>query len=141
MVDKFSKETRSRIMSKIRATNTKPEIKIRKILYKSGHKGYRLNYKKAPGKPDICYVGKKVAIFIDGCFWHGCPKCYKKPASNKKYWDEKIKTNKKRDRKVNSALKKGNWTILRFWECEVNKETENIFTKLEKVLKDKCLKI
>ena len=141
MADKFSKETRSKIMSKIRNKNTRPEIKIRKLLYCSGHKGYRLNYKKASGKPDICYVGKKIAIFIDGCFWHGCPKCYKRPKSNKKYWSEKIKINKKRDKKVNLALKKENWTVLRFWECQVNKKTENIFNKIDEVLKDRCFKI
>jgi len=131
MSDKFSKEKRSKIMSKIRSKNTKPEISLRKTLWHSGYKGYRLNYKKAPGKPDICYVGKKISIFVDGCFWHGCPLCYKKPSSNKKYWSKKLKENKERDKRVDGKLKKQGWVVLRFWECEINKEIEKVSKRIK----------
>lgn len=113
-------ETTSRIMSKIRAKNTKPEILLRKALWKEGCRGYRLHWKKAPGRPDICFPGKKVAIFVHGCFWHRCPHCKPSmPKTHKKFWQEKFQNNKERDKKKIKALKKQGWEVLTIWECQL----------------------
>jgi DNA mismatch endonuclease (patch repair protein) len=108
-------------MSRIRAKNTQPEIILRKAISKTGIRGYRLNYRLL-GKPDIVFPKRKIAIFIDGCFWHKCPKCFKKPATNKKFWLEKIEGNKRRDKKVNRHYKKMGWKIIRIWEHDLEKK-------------------
>lgn len=108
-------------MSRIRAKDTQPEIILRKAISKAGIKGYRLNYRLL-GKPDIVFLKRKIAIFIDGCFWHKCPKCFKKPATNKKFWLEKIDSNVKRDRFVSARLKKEGWKVLRIWEHDLKKK-------------------
>lgn len=113
-------ETRSRMMSKIKSSETKIEILFRKKLWSLGYR-YRKNYKKLPGKPDIVFVSKKVAIFIDGEFWHGYNWKLKKKKinSNRDYWIPKIEKNIKRDRGNNKLLKKMGWTVLRFWEHDI----------------------
>ena len=105
----------------IRAKNTKPEIIIRKLIYDSGLRGYRLNYRLL-GKPDIVFPKRQIAVFIDGCFWHKCPKCFIKPATNKKFWGKKIEYNVERDKIVNSQLRKKGWKVFRIWEHEVKNE-------------------
>jgi len=115
MVDVHTKKQRSYNMSMIKGRNTKPELIIRKLLSSKGIRGYRLNYKLS-GKPDIVFTKYKLAIFVDGCFWHKCPKCFIEPDKNKKFWKNKINGNVERDKKVNQALKKGGWKVLRFWE-------------------------
>jgi len=72
-----------------------------------------------PGSPDFCFPSDKLALFVDGCFWHGCPTCYRPPKSNVPYWRLKIERNRKRDLKVKRELRKLGWTILRFWECQL----------------------
>lgn len=108
-------------MSRIRAKDTQPEIILRKAISSAGIRGYRLYY-KLTGKPDIVFPGKKVAIFIDGCFWHRCPKCFIKPGTNKGFWKGKIDSNVKRDNVVNSELKRKGWKVLRVWEHELSRE-------------------
>jgi DNA mismatch endonuclease (patch repair protein) len=107
MVDKFSKKVRSKIMSRIRGKNTRPELLLRSELHKAGFR-YSLKYrfKEMNFVPDIVMVSKRTCVFVDGCFWHGCPKCFKKPKSNKKYWNKKIKRNIERDMEQNLYLKK-----------------------------------
>jgi len=129
MTDVLTGKQRSYCMSRIRARNTKPEIIVRKILSKSGIRGYRLNYKLF-GKPDIVFPKRNIAIFIDGCFWHKCPRCFKKPDTNRNFWMKKINSNVKRDKAVNSKLKKMGWVVLRIWEHE---------TKNEKVIMKKLI--
>ena len=81
-------------MSANRAKDTKPELLLRQALWQSGHRGYRLHHKKIPGRPDITFVGKKVAIFVHGCFWHRCPKCaYTLPKNNTAFWQAKFDRN------------------------------------------------
>ncbi len=126
MTDVLTRRQRSYCMSRIRAKNTQPEIVLRKAISKAGIKGYRLNYRLL-GKPDIVFSKRKIAIFIDGCFWHKCQKCFKKPATNKKFWLEKIDSNVKRDRFVSARLKKEGWKVLRIWEHELRKQ--KIFKK------------
>ncbi|MBA7533742.1 Very short patch repair protein [subsurface metagenome] len=119
-MDIHSKETRSYNMSQIKSKNTKPELLLRKALWCNGIRNYRLK-NSLPGKPDLYFPVKKVAIFIDGCFWHKCPKCFKEPKSNKEFWLKKIKDNTIRDRNANEALRDKGWIVLRFWEHQIKK--------------------
>lgn len=118
MVDVHTKEQRSYNMSQIRSKNTKPEVVLRKKLFAEGMKGYRINYKLL-GKPDIVFTKQRVVIFVDGCFWHRCPKCFIKPITNRKFWNRKINGNVKRDKKINELLVKNGYTVKRFWEHEI----------------------
>lgn len=119
------KEITSKIMSKIRAKDTKPELLLRKALWNNGLRGYRLHWKKAPGRPDICFPGKKLAIFVHGCYWHRCPYCkLSTPKTHKRFWKSKFKRNKERDKRKLRALKKGGWKVITFWECQINKKVK-----------------
>lgn len=100
--------------------NTKPELIARKLLCAAGYRGYRLQWKKAPGKPDIAYPGRKIAIFVNGCFWHRCPKCNLPiPKTNPEYWTEKFRRNVQRDQAKVSELEDAGWRVLTIWECEL----------------------
>ncbi len=136
MTDVFKKEVRSHIMSKIKGKNTKPEFLLRKELFRLGYR-YSLNYrfKELNFKPDIVMVSRKVCIFVDGCFWHRCPKCYKEPKSNRKYWIPKIQHNVERDKRQNSYLKKEGWKVIRIWEHEINENIIKVIKKIEKKIK------
>ena len=133
MVDVLTKKQRSYNMSQIKGKNTKPEIRLRKELLSKGLKGYRI-HKNITGKPDIIFPKQKIAIFIDGCFWHRCPVCYKEPKTNSKFWSEKIESNKLRDKKINVQLKKKGWRVLRFWEHEIKKDVSGCADKIKKVI-------
>ena len=128
-------ESTSKVMSANKAKNTKPEITLRKALWSEGHKGYRLNWKKAPGRPDIAYPGKKIAIFVNGCYWHRCPKCnLPLPKTNTDFWNEKFDKNVKRDKKKNDELLSLDWIVLVFWECDIKSDISNLIQKVKKVL-------
>lgn len=114
--------------------DTKPELKLRKALCNDGLKGYRLNWKKTPGSPDIAFPGKKMAIFVHGCFWHNCPYCKKKlPKSNRDYWLRKRIDNEERDRRVNKTLEDEGWLIIIAWECIIKKNINTIVNEIKKV--------
>jgi DNA mismatch endonuclease (patch repair protein) len=122
-MDVHDKATRSFNMSRIRATNTKPEIILRKLLWLSGLRGYRLHC-RLPGRPDITFGKKRVAVFVDGCFWHSCPHCSdgRAPKSNTSYWTEKRRMNRERDLRNTLKLEGEGWTVIRFWEHEVHRD-------------------
>ena len=125
----------SRVMSANKAKNTKPEITLRKALWREGQKGYRVNWKNIPGRPDIAYPGKKIAIFVNGCYWHRCPKCdLPLPKNNKDFWKEKFDKNVKRDKKKNDELLSLDWIVLVFWECDIKSDISNSIQKVKKVL-------
>ncbi|WAC05334.1 MAG: very short patch repair endonuclease [Methanoregula sp.] len=134
MTDCYSKEIRSRVMSNIHSKNTLPELQLRKLLWSKGFRGYRIHNKNLPGKPDIIFSSKKVAIFIDGCFWHGCPDCYVKPKSNKKYWLPKIQQNIERDLKNKKSLESMGWFVIRIWEHELKIDAQSVFKKISEYL-------
>ncbi|WP_340819797.1 very short patch repair endonuclease [Methanolobus sp. WCC4] len=116
-------ETTSRVMSANTGKNTKPEIIFRKALREVGIPGYRLHWKKVPGRPDIAYPGKKIAIFVHGCYWHRCPHCdLPLPRSNTDFWAEKFRKNKERDAKKKAALEAEGWDVMVFWECQIKKD-------------------
>jgi len=129
-------ENTSRVMSANKAKGTKPEIILKKVLREAGIKGYRLNWKKAPGRPDIAFPGKKMAIFVNGCFWHRCPYCnYKLPKTNTSFWSEKFSKNISRDKKKAADLEKLDWQVFIIWECEIKKDLETIVEKFKNILR------
>ncbi|MBO9565837.1 MAG: DNA mismatch endonuclease Vsr [Niastella sp.] len=120
-MDKVDKITRSRNMAAVRSRgNQTTEKKMASLLRQQKWKGWRRHY-SIEGTPDFCWPKQKVALFVDGCFWHGCPRCYKVPKSNVEFWENKISGNRKRDRHVLMALKKRGWLVLRVWECQLEK--------------------
>jgi len=120
-------------MGKIKSKETNLEKDFRKLLWKEGIK-YRKNSSKHFGKPDIIIASKKIVIFIDSCFWHGCKKHCRIPATNKKYWKNKIKRNKERDKEVNKYYRKLNWKIIRIWEHEIKKDLPTVINKIQKLI-------
>jgi len=133
-MDIVSKKQRSYMMSKIKGKNTKPEILLRRHLWASGMRGYRVNA-KILGKPDIWFPRKKLAIFVDGCFWHMCPLCYMEPKSNQRFWREKMRRNVLRDKEVTRRLQKQGITVLRIWEHSLNTQLPNITKSILRNLK------
>lgn len=117
-------------MSNISTEDTDIEIAVRKRLWHDGFR-YRTNVDDVPGKPDICHKGRKVAVFIDGCFWHGCPKCNENPDTNSQFWRKKFQENKERREEVRRKLKDENWTILEFWEHEVKEDIDRVVEEIE----------
>jgi DNA mismatch endonuclease (patch repair protein) len=130
-MDRITPKLRSRNMSRIKSKNTKPEVILRKLLYSRGYR-YRIQY-ILPGKPDIVFVKKKIAIFVNGCFWHGHENCREShvPKTNSKFWEDKILKNKARDFKNINKLKEDGWNVLTFWECNLEKDPENEIRKLK----------
>ncbi|MCK5320353.1 very short patch repair endonuclease [Candidatus Parcubacteria bacterium] len=133
MADIFSKKKRSEIMSKIKNKDSKIEIEFRKALWKEGFR-YRKNVNVYFGKPDLILKKYKTVIFIDSCFWHGCKKHCKMPATNKKFWGNKIERNKERDKEIKRYYKKIGWNIIRVWEHDINKNLDKIIIKVSKIL-------
>jgi len=123
--------TRSENMSHIKGKDTSIEMKLRKALWSRGVR-YRKTCKDVFGKPDICFKTKKIAVFCDSEFWHGELYLEKKkvPKTNTKYWIEKFKRNIARDKEVNEKLKAEGWTVLRFWESEINKDVDGCVLKI-----------
>ena len=134
MADVLTKEQRSYNMSRIRGRDTKPEIALRKLLCSKGLRGYRVNF-KLPGKPDIAFTKYKISVFIDGCFWHKCPKCFIEPETNKDFWMNKINGNAERDAETNDILTKKGWKVIRFWEHEINNNINKCLLDLHMELK------
>lgn len=135
MTDVLTKEQRSFNMSQIKGKDTKPEVTLRKQLRAKGIRGYRIHH-NLPGKPDIVFLKKKIAIFVDGCFWHKCPLCFVKPETRTRFWIKKIESNVKRDITVKELLEKKGWIVLRFWEHEINKSIDTVLIKILKFLND-----
>lgn len=105
-------------MAAIRSKNTKPELALRRTLHARGIRGWRCHVRDLPGKPDLAFTRWRVAVFVDGAFWHGHPEHFTFGRGG--YWDAKIARTQARDRLANDALKAAGWTILRFWDFEVN---------------------
>lgn len=118
-MDTVSAQVRSRMMSRIRSRDTKPEISVRSALWRAGFR-YRVHDRTLPGTPDISNKAKKLAIFVDGCFWHGCPKCYTKPDSNADFWSAKLAANRTRREKVRADLGEMGFTVVEIWEHEID---------------------
>lgn len=114
-------QTRSRIMAAIPSRDTSCERMLRKALWSLGVKGWRIR-SNLPGHPDVWFPRRKVAVFIDGCFWHKCPTCFRPPRQRLEYWGPKLDRNVARDQEVNETLANAGWHVLRFWEHEVRRD-------------------
>lgn len=123
MADVVDAATRSRMMAGIRATNTKPEMVVRRGLHLLGFR-YRLHNRQLPGKPDLALPRYRAVIFVHGCFWHGhdCP-LFRWPSSRPDFWREKIEGNRARDVRAEHALLASGWRVLKIWECSLKGAT------------------
>ena len=121
-------------MSRNRGTDTKPEILLRRELWKRGLR-YRLAVKLI-GKPDIVFKSARIAVFVDGCFWHGCPEHSVQPKTNSEFWRNKIERNRARDYKVTEALKNEGWHVLRIWEHEIKQSLGLCADKIERIVRE-----
>ena len=123
-------------MARIRGRNTSPEVALRALLWREGLR-YRLNLRIGESRPDVVFPRSRVAVFIDGCFWHGCPDHYVRPRSRETFWADKLKANVVRDRAQTIQLEEQGWTILRFWEHEVACRPTHILSEIVQALGSK----
>jgi DNA mismatch endonuclease, patch repair protein len=125
MVDKISREHRSRVMASVHSFNTTPEMAVRSLLHRMGFR-FRVHRKDLPGRPDICLPKYRKVIFVHGCFWHGhtCVHGSRRPTNNREYWDTKLDGNIRRDADAVRALRKQGWKTLILWECELKSQLE-----------------
>lgn len=134
MVDILTPVQRSARMRRVRQTGTDIEMRLRRALWATGLR-YRIKAANLlPGRPDVVFVRAKVAIFVDGCFWHGCPLHGTRPASNAIFWAEKIKRNQQRDQQVDSKLSAAGWRVLRLWEHEVKKDLTGCVKRIRETI-------
>jgi DNA mismatch endonuclease, patch repair protein len=122
VADHLSPEGRSRNMAAIRSTNTKPELALRKALREAGATGYRLHRKDIPGRPDVVFIRWRVAVFVDGVFWHGHPDHWNPDKASSDYWRTKIARNIERDRAADVALRELGWCVVRMWDQDVKRD-------------------
>ncbi len=137
MVDNLTPEKRSKIMRSIISGSTKPELVLRKYLFSKVYR-YWKNYKKLPGRPDIVFLNKKIAIFVNGCFWHQHENCKiaNKPRSNTTFWVEKFKKNLERDKRNLQELKDTGWNPIVIWECEIldiNRNPKDLYSIINRL--------
>ena len=135
MSDIFNKAKRSEIMKKVRSKNNKStELKLIQIFKENNIHGWRRNY-KVKGHPDFVFLNKKIAIFVDGCFWHGHDCRNTKPKDHQEYWDKKRERNMKHDKEITEYFENRGWTVIRIWECELKKDNKNnLLIKIKDVL-------
>jgi DNA mismatch endonuclease (patch repair protein) len=130
-MDVFDKTTRSQIMQSVKSTaNSSTEKKLVQYFKSHGIIGWRRHY-AVIGKPDFAFLERKVAVFVDGCFWHGHNCRNVKPKQNKEYWEKKLRRNKERDLTINARLSARGWKVIRIWECEMaDGKLDNLFNVL-----------
>lgn len=120
MPDNLTPEDRRKTMQAVKGKRTSLERRLSAMLAGMRLRGWRTNVSEIPGKPDILFINERVVIFIDGCFWHGCPYCKRKlPETNKEYWERKIQRNMERAKVHNQKLFEDGWTVIRIWEHEL----------------------
>lgn len=134
MSDVFTSEKRSAVMRRVKGKNTSPELKVRKALTGLGVR-YRLNRKDLPGSPDIVMAGRRLAIFVHGCFWHGhdCARGSRVPKANREYWTAKVARNVARDARTAAELAAAGWRVETIWECDL-KDAAALKARLEGML-------
>lgn len=125
-MDVYGPATRSYAMSRIRKTDTTPEVLLRKGLWAAGLRGWRVR-RKLPGTPDIVFGRARLVVFVHGCFWHSCPRCaIRKPRSNRRYWIPKLERNRVRDKRVSRELRASGWKVMHVWEHEVMRDVNRV---------------
>ena len=125
---------RRQIMSAVRQKDTLPEMQLRRALYAAGIRGWRCNYKRAPGRPDLAWPQRRVAVFVDGAFWHGHPSRHK-PGRSGAYWDKKIARNVERDGEVDQRLADLGWLAVRIWDFDVTHSLAGAVDRIEQALR------
>lgn len=111
----------ARVMQANRGSNTAPERALRAALRAAGFPGFRLNWRSAPGRPDIAFPGRRIAVFVHGCFWHRCPECrLPLPKANRAFWVAKFRRNRARDRRKRRELEGAGWTVFEYYDCQLN---------------------
>lgn len=123
MTDTVDPATRSRIMSRVRSKDTRPELALRRALYAAGVRGWRCHVGNVVGTPDLCWRARRVAVFVDSAWWHGHPSRWT-PGRHPAKWDEKIAANRRRDEEVNRWLTEADWTVVRIWDFELATDLE-----------------
>lgn len=136
MADVLTPAQRRLNMSRIRGQNTKPETTLRSALHAKGLR-FRLHRRDLPGCPDITFVSQKVALFVDGCFWHGCPEHGVKPRTNGRFWSDKIMGNRDRDRKVTNELRRLGWYVVRIWEHDLKRDVPRTVRSIERIVRSR----
>jgi DNA mismatch endonuclease, patch repair protein len=108
-------------MAQVRSQrNRSTEWRLRGCLVRAGIRGWTLNPAEIAGKPDFAFREQRLLLFVDGCYWHGCPRCYRRPSSNTEYWDAKVLRNRARDVRTTAALKREGWRVIRIWEHQLS---------------------
>ena len=126
MADVFDSKKRSDIMSKVRSNNNKStELALIKFFKENNITGWKRNY-PVKGHPDFVFLDKKIAVFVDGCFWHGHDCRNTRPSDNAEYWQKKRERNIKHDKEVTAMFENRGWTVIRIWECELKKKNRNV---------------
>ena len=136
-MDRLTPERRSWLMSRVKSKNTTTELAVRRLVFGMGYR-YRLHYKQLSGKPDLVFPGKRKAIFVNGCFWHGHKRCRygRLPKTRIDFWQAKIQNNKKRDRNSIRSLSVAGWKSLTVWQCEL-KNPDTLAKKLYEFIEHK----
>lgn len=135
-----TREERSRIMRAVPSKNTSVERALRKALRSAGLRGYRLHNHRVPGTPDVVFGQQRLAVFVDGCFWHGCSRCYREPKSRQEYWTMKVRRNRDRDATVNKECKVAGWRVVRLWEHEVLRTPQIAAERVVRALRTRAVK-
>lgn len=133
MPDTYSAEVRSRVMAKVKGRDTGPELALRRALWALGVRGWRCHRRDVPGKPDLVFSRARVAVFVDGAFWHGHPDKYWQGRSGE-YWDAKISRNIARDNRINQELSEMGWKVIRLWDFEVEKDPQAAGRRVRQLL-------
>lgn len=131
LTDIVDKATRSWVMSRIRGKDTTPELKLRRLLWLRGIR-YRKHDPLVPGRPDISISRARLAVFVDGCFWHGCPRHYRPPKQRSRFWKRKLERNEMRRRQVLKQLKAMGWNVAQIWECKIREDAPGVAENLIK---------
>lgn len=139
MADVHTPEQRSRNMSSIRGKDTKPEIILRKALWNATPSlRYRLK-NKLPGRPDIIFPVERIAIFVDGCFWHMCPEHFVMPKTRQEFWMNKLRRNVERDLEVNATLQDQGWRVYRVWEHAIRSELDMVVDQIAEAIAEQTI--
>ncbi len=128
--------SRSNMMSRVRGAHTAPEKRLRHLLWSRGLR-YRLHTKTPFGRPDLVFLRQQVAVFVDGCFWHGCPVHYVRPRTKNEFWSNKLSSNVERDRRQTLELENAGWRVVRLWEHEIFETPDKAVEKVERAVSAK----
>jgi DNA mismatch endonuclease (patch repair protein) len=133
VADPLTPEARSRVMSRVRGKNTRPELALRRALWAAGVRGWRCHARTIIGTPDLSWKGRKLAVFVDSAWWHGHPSRYT-PGRHPPEWDDKIQANMRRDELVNRQLAEQGWTVIRIWDFELDRDPAAAAERVKVVL-------